>query len=114
MPTSKVEDPLWAKGIVIEDGANRYVICALDWCGVGGSTHLMLRERMAGAAKTDVSRVALQSVHQHAAPYIEGDGIAILRGLPKPPLLMSGRYLDELAGKLSAAIRDALGRLQAN
>src|ERR1035438_3662574 len=28
----KVEEPLLAKGIVLEDGTNRYVLCALDWC----------------------------------------------------------------------------------
>ena len=112
MPTSRVEDPLWAKGVVIESGGSRYVICALDWCGVGGSIDLMLRERMAAAARTEPARVALQSVHQHAAPYIEGDGYAILRGLEKPPLMMSDRYLESLARKLAQSIEEALGRLK--
>ena len=28
----KVEEPLLAKGIVLEVGKQRYVLCALDWC----------------------------------------------------------------------------------
>ncbi len=107
-PVSKVEDPLWAKGIVIEDGSKRYVLCALDWCGVGGAVDWKLREAMGRAAGTSIQRVALHSVHQHAAPYIEGDGMALLREkLPKPPLLMSDRYLSELADKLATAVRGA-------
>ncbi len=107
MPTVKVEDPLWAKGIVLESSGERYVICALDWCGVGGATYRMLVARMAKAAGTTPSRVTLHSVHQHTAPYIEGDAYGILRGLEKPPLLMSDGYLNQLAGKLAAAIREA-------
>src|ERR1017187_9156339 len=34
----KVEEPLLAKGIVLEDGTNRYVLCALDWCLLGNDT----------------------------------------------------------------------------
>ena len=75
-PAKQVLDPLLAKGVVIEDGRARYVLCALDWCGLGGSTNLLLRTRMAKAAGTDVSRVMIQTVHQHTAPYIDGDAYA--------------------------------------
>ncbi|MCX6636057.1 MAG: hypothetical protein NT090_13405, partial [Acidobacteria bacterium] len=42
-PAERVADPLWAKGVVLEDGKSRYVLCAIDWCGIGGSTHRMFR-----------------------------------------------------------------------
>ena len=111
-PAERVADPLWAKGILLEDRGNRYVVCAIDWCGIGGSTHRMLREKIAAAAGTDVSRVGLHSVHQHTAPYIDGDGYEILRKLPKPPLLMSDGYLAELTQKLTQAVRQAAARLE--
>lgn len=111
-PAARVADPLWAKGLVLEDGGTRYVLCAIDWCGIGGSTHRTLREKIAAAAGTDVSRVALHSVHQHTAPYIDGDGYALLARQPQPPLMMSERFLEELTARLSGAVRDAAARLE--
>ena len=64
-----VETPLLAKGIVIDDGSKRYVICALDWCGICNSTHDLFRSKLAAGAGTDIARVAIQTVHQHTAPY---------------------------------------------
>ena len=112
-PVTRVEDPLFAKGIVLEDGANRYVICALDWCGVSGATARLFRQRMAAAAGTTYERTVLHTVHQHAAPYIDGDAYTILEKLPAKPLMMSSGYLDELTERLAEEIRSAIGRLTA-
>ena len=38
-PLTKLEDRLWAKGIVLDDGRGRYVVCAMDWCELCNSTH---------------------------------------------------------------------------
>ena len=46
-PAKEVLDPLWAKGIVLDDGQQRIVLCAVDWCGIGGATHLHFRTRIA-------------------------------------------------------------------
>jgi len=45
----KVEDPLLAKGIVLEDGASRYVLCAMDWCLLCNDSELAFREALAQA-----------------------------------------------------------------
>ena len=112
-PVTQVLDPLLAKGVVLEDGGGRrYVIAAIDWCGVGGSIDLMLRSRMAAAAGTDETRVALQSVHQHAAPYVDGDGYALLAAARPRMLRMSDAYLEKLATRLETAVRDAVRRLE--
>jgi len=103
-PTAKVLDPLYAKGIVLESKGKRYVMCAMDWCGVSGRTHRMLREALAKGARTKSEFVTLHTVHQHSAPYIDGDGYALMaKLLPKPPLMMSDRYLAKLANALMSA-----------
>ena len=66
--SKEVMDPLWAKGIVLDDGQARYVICAMDWCVLGGDADLLVRTAIAQAAGIDITRVALHTVHQHAAP----------------------------------------------
>lgn len=111
-PTAKVLDPLLAKGVVIEDGANRYVLCSLDWCAISNSTHELFRRKMAAAAGTDVSRVAVQSVHQHTAPYTDGDANKIMSKLTAPPLSMSDKYLNDLTDRLAAAVKDATAKLE--
>ncbi|MBN1589148.1 MAG: hypothetical protein JW888_06515, partial [Pirellulales bacterium] len=42
-PVETVETPLLAKGIVIDDGVNRYVLCAVDWCGLCNSSYELFR-----------------------------------------------------------------------
>lgn len=111
-PVTSVMDPLLAKGIVLEDGSRRYVMLAVDWCGIGGSTHLMLRTRIAKAAGTDITRVALQVVHQHTAPYVEGDGYDWMAARGLKPLRMSAGYLDQLGDNLERAVAGAVAGLQ--
>ena len=41
------------KGIVLEEGRNRYVLCAVDWCELCNSTHQLFRRKIARAAATD-------------------------------------------------------------
>ena len=69
-PLETVETPLLAKGIVLDDGRQRVVLCAIDWCGLCGPAHSLVREKLAAAADTDVSHVTVHTVHQHTAPYV--------------------------------------------
>ena len=111
-PAARVADPLWAKGVLLDDGRARYVMCAVDWCGMASSTHRLFAEKLASAAGARVSRVAVQAVHQHTAPYIDGDAYQLLEKLPEPPLRMSERFLEEVTNRLARAAREALGRMQ--
>ena len=111
-PAKEILDPLWAKGVVIQDGSKRYVLCALDWCGVGGSVHTLFRRRLAEAVRTPIANVVVQSVHQHTAPYVDGDAYELLRKLPNPPLLMSRAALNGIASRMAASAADAVDRMQ--
>lgn len=111
-PASEVMDPLWAKGVVLDDGRQRVVICAVDWCGIGGTIHDALRGRMADAARTHVSRVALQSVHQHTAPYADGSAYQVMRAEGNPPLLLSPEFLKDAGDRLAQAVTQAVTRLE--
>jgi len=108
----EVETPLLAKGIVLEDGDQRYVICALDWCGVCNSTHDLFRQKLAKGAGVDVSHVALQTVHQHTAPYTDSDAQRLLDKTENPPLFADLKFLDELTDRLAKAVKQSLDRLE--
>ena len=111
-PVTSVLDPLFAKGILLDDGQRRFVLVAIDWCGIGGETHLMLRRRIAAAAGTSPDLVALHSVHQHSAPYVDGDAYALLAARHLKALRMSDAYLAHLAANLETAVREAATKLE--
>ncbi len=111
-PLATIETPLLAKGIVLDDGGKRYVLCAVDWCGLCGSAHLLFRRKIAAAAGTDVARVALHTVHQHTAPYINLDASSLLDKPNDPPKTERLRLLAETSDRLAAAVKESLGRLE--
>ena len=108
----KVEEPLLAKGIVLADGPNRFVVCAFDWCLMGNESELAFRKALAAAAQTDPARVAVQCLHQHAAPYSDEGAHRLLDAATNPPPHLSGKFLDAARAQLSAAVQEAVGRLE--
>src|SRR5436189_1531235 len=70
-PASVIEHPLFAKGVLLRDAAGTYVMCALDWEGLCNDAHDLFTRRIAEAAGTSPSRVAVQALHQHSAPTID-------------------------------------------
>ena len=111
-PTVKVESPLWAKGVIIEAAGARCVLCAVDWCGLCNATHQLFRGTIAEAAGAGLDRVLVQTVHQHTAPYADGDAYALLAHLPSPPPRISDAFLGRAMGRLSRAVREAVAQMQ--
>jgi hypothetical protein len=111
-PAETVEDPLLAKGVIIEHDGQRYVLCAMDWCGLCNSTHRLLRDKIAAAAAAQPRQVALHTVHQHTAPYTDGDAQKLLDQTSNPPRYVDQQFIDQLAQRLSQTVRESVGRLQ--
>jgi hypothetical protein len=107
-----VPQPLLAKGIVLEAGADRYVLCAVDWCELTNGTHEALRRKLAAAAGTDAARVAVQCVHQHTAPLVDVDAQKLLAEVGAGDLLMDAKLWDEITGRLAAAVKESLGHFE--
>ena len=63
-----VDDPLFARGIVLFGDEQPIVLCAVDWVGIGNTGHDRWREALAKAAGTSSDRVAVHCLHQHDAP----------------------------------------------
>ncbi|MGA2621558.1 MAG: hypothetical protein ABSF26_28480 [Thermoguttaceae bacterium] len=111
-PLETIEHPLLAKGIVLEDGPRRYVLCAIDWCALCNSTYDLFRRKVAEGAGTDPTRVALHTVHQHTAPLADNDAYRLLLQTKTPPACPDLEFFDKTADRLGAAVKQSLGRLQ--
>ncbi len=111
-PLETVETPLLAKGIVLDDGGQRIVLCAIDWCGLCGPAHSLVRQKLAEGAGTDVSCVTVHTVHQHTAPYIEIDSPQSQGRDGATAADAMGPVVEQMAERLSAAVKKSLGELQ--
>jgi hypothetical protein len=111
-PLATIEHPLLAKGIVLDDGHRRYVLCAVDWCELCNSTHTLFRRKMADAAGTDASRVAVQTIHQHTAPMGDADAFRLLEQVADPPPHLPPAFFEQMADRLGNAVKQSLDRLQ--
>jgi hypothetical protein len=107
-----VEHPLLAKGVVLDDGRRRYVLCAVDWCTMRNATHVTFQTKIAAAAGTKPDLVAVHCVHQHTAPTFDAGAEQLLQQQPNPPPHRNLKSLDEITDRLAAAVAQSLDRLQ--
>ncbi len=111
-PLEIIEEPLLGKGIILQAGSKRYVLCAVDWCTLCNSSHELFRQKLAKAVDTPVDHVSVHTVHQHTAPNINGDVQRLLDKYPNPPPYVNFALLEEVTDRLAGAARDALKRLE--
>jgi len=113
-PLASVEQPLAAKGIVLDDGPARYVLCAIDWCILSNDCHLKFRRKAAVAAGTKVENVCVQTVHQHTAPIVDADAAVLLMKDKNPPKLLSTtpEFIERVSDRLAEAVKQSLARLE--
>ncbi len=107
-----VEQPLLAKGVVIESAGQRYVLCAVDWCVLCNGSYDSFRASVASAAGTIPAQVAVQTVHQHTAPIVDLDAQRLLAEAGVPHLHLGPEAVIEIEQRLAAAVRQSLGKLQ--
>jgi hypothetical protein len=79
---------------------------------LSSSTYERFRKKLATAAGAPPSQVFIHNVHQHTAPYIDGDAYRLLRKAGNTPLLASDKFLEEVSSRLAQAGREALASLQ--
>ncbi len=111
-PLVTIEHPLLAKGVVLEEGPRRYVLCAVDWCTMRNLTHAMFQSKIAKAAGTEPKYVAVHCVHQHTAPSFDATAERLLQQQPNPPAHRNLKSLDEITDRLAASVREAVQRLE--
>jgi hypothetical protein len=102
-----VDDPEIVKGIVIRDPSATCVICGVDWCELRNNAHDLFRQRIAEAAGTTPSHVAVQCLHQHNAPMTDSGAQRILDRTPNAPPHADLEFLEDAASTVAGAVRAA-------
>lgn len=111
-PLKTVEQPLLAKGIVLEADGQRYVLCALDWCELCNGSYDKFRDKVAAAAGTKPSNVAIQTLHQHTAPLVDCDAQKILAEAGVPQFHIDVNVEEDIKNRLAESVKEAIARLE--
>lgn len=111
-PVESVTDPLRMRGVVILGAGLPIVLAAIDWTGVQNESYGIWTEALADAAHTTPDRVALHSVHQHNAPFLDHVGNLLLSKAGLSPLLFDTKFFDELVRRSAVAVRESLAPAQ--
>lgn len=112
-PAKVITDPLGARGIVLYPGADApLVLCAVDWVGIGNSGHEAWCASLAEAAGTTPDRVAVQTLHQHDAPFCDFDTEALLAAQGLGGTTFDVEFAREALRRTAEAIKTAAGARQ--
>ena len=107
-----VEQPLLAKGIVLDAGKQRYVLCAVDWCELCDNSYETWRHKIAAAAGVDPDHVAVQCVHVHTAPLVDSDAQKLLAGIGAQKLHLDPKALEAIEQRLVASVKESLAHFK--
>jgi hypothetical protein len=112
-PETGINDPLSARGIVLEaDRQKPVVLVAVDWVGIGDEGHDAWRRAIADACRTPIDRVCVHTLHQHDAPGCDflAERIATDAGLPNQ--LFPVEFSREAIRRVAAAAAEAKTHLE--
>ena len=113
-PVRRVDDlSLRCRGVVILGAGEPIVLCALDWLGLSNESHDAFRSALATAAGTSVERTAVQTLHQHDAPWSDFTAERLLKDAGATDLgRHDGAFARALLARAADAIRAALKNAQ--
>lgn len=69
-PASGINDPLWARTMVLDDGVTRLALCVIDMIGFGHDEVVSVRKRLKEALNIDY--FIISSTHVHSSPDLMG------------------------------------------
>jgi pimeloyl-ACP methyl ester carboxylesterase len=112
-PMDKKDDlGLRARGIVLIGSGLPIVLCSVDWIGIGNESQDAFKARLAKAASTLPSRVAIHTVHQHDAPISDWGAERLLVSAGLDANAFESTFDRVLLNRLEEAIEKAVGVAQ--
>ena len=108
VPAVGFTDPLLALGVVLVGDDGPVVLCAVDWCEISNEDHALWVAALADAAGTSSDRVAVQSVHQHDAPWPDRDAQKLVAPIDDLDDIMDVSWCDSAMERVAEGVRASL------
>lgn len=107
-PVSWIDQPLSARGVVIQGAGRPIVLCAVDWIGIANEGQDAWKQALSEAVGTMPNRVVVHTLHQHDAPICDFSTVKLLieHGIEMSPF--DSVFARETIAKAANAAREAL------
>ncbi|MFN0051554.1 MAG: hypothetical protein ACKV0T_05145, partial [Planctomycetales bacterium] len=109
-PAHAIDDPLFAKGLVLLGGAQPVVLVSIDWCEIRNDAFDRWREVLAASAGTRRECVLVTAIHQHDAPLADLEAQRILNRSPLGGAIVDFEYHEHCVQRTAEALRAGLQR----
>jgi hypothetical protein len=110
-PAEGIEQPLWAKALVLEDPAGkRAVLVTLDLVGIDRDLSTRVCQQLASKYGLERSQIALNCSHTHCGPVV-GNNLKPMYFLDDAMWQMVKDYTASLEQKMVAVVGEAIGKL---
>ncbi|HEV3137936.1 MAG TPA: hypothetical protein VGZ26_08525, partial [Pirellulales bacterium] len=107
-PARSIDDPLFAKGLVLLGQDPPIVLVAVDWCEIRNDAYARWREVLAESAGTCVDRVLVTSVHQHDAPLADLTAQRLLDEAKVDGKIIDPDFHERTVQQVAAAVKESL------
>ena len=107
-PARTLDDPLYAKGLVLLGPEKPIVLVAVDWCEIRNDAYDRWRDALAAAAGTTPTRVLLASVHQHDAPLADLTAQRLLAEAGVDAMIIDADYHERTVQRVAKALKKSL------
>lgn len=109
-PVASIDDPLFAKGLVLSGGDRPFVLVSVDWLEIRNDAFDRWRVVLAEAAGTTPERVMVTSIHQHDAPLADLDAQRILEERNLPVAIIDLDFHEQAVQDVASALRAGLAK----
>jgi hypothetical protein len=112
-PAAKVDDPLFAHGLILLGAGEPLVLCAVDWCEIRNDAYDRWRGLIANAVGTAPERVLVAALHQHDTPIADLEAQRILERTGRAGSVCDLEFHEKAVRRVADAAREALANARA-
>jgi hypothetical protein len=107
-PARSIDDPLFAKGMVLLGPDPPIVLVAVDWCEIRNDAYARWRDVLAESGGTSADRVLVTSVHQHDAPLADLAAQRLLDEAHVDGKIIDLDFHERTVQRVAAALKESL------
>jgi hypothetical protein len=112
-PADRIEDPLFANGLVLLGAGPPVVLAAIDWCEIRNDAYERWRSALAEAMGTLRERVLVTCLHQHDAPIADLEAERVLKQNGARGSICDLDFQEKAVQRVSRAAKESLAHAQA-
>jgi hypothetical protein len=107
-PVARIDDPLFAHGLVLLGAGKPVAVVAVDWCEIRNDAYERWRAAVAEAVKTEPQRVLVSCLHQHDAPIADLEAERILKAHKAAGSICDLDFHEQAVKRVAKAAADCL------